>query len=71
MAGPTSVPSPMDATYVEPSAQEDLAPGVKGFATVSREATDALKPKYGRLYGYEEATLLNAEMVAWAMYEYR
>jgi glyoxylase-like metal-dependent hydrolase (beta-lactamase superfamily II) len=41
------------------------------FATVSRAATDALRPKYGQLYGFEAATLPNAEMVAWAMYEYR
>lgn len=34
-------------------------------------ATDALRPKCGRLYGFEEATVPNAEMVAWAMCEYR
>jgi glyoxylase-like metal-dependent hydrolase (beta-lactamase superfamily II) len=41
------------------------------FATISREATDALRPKYGQLYGFEHATPPNAEMVAWTMFEYR
>ncbi|MFD5493795.1 hypothetical protein ACFYY3_02735 [Streptomyces sp. NPDC001812] len=137
MAESSSPPSPVDAAYVEPSAEEVLRPGLKigdlfrrnmtqpyvlqrlseragrvqyfhydtvfhvgdqgvpvmdalegihhditrasahtgflanFFGTVSREATDALRPKYGRLYGFEEATVPNAEMVAWAMYEYR
>lgn len=34
-------------------------------------ATDALRPKYGKLYGFEAATPPNAEMVAWTMFEYR
>ncbi|NEA87900.1 hypothetical protein G3I38_12980 [Streptomyces sp. SID7958] len=41
------------------------------FASVSREATNPLKPKYDRLYGYEEVTLPKAEMVTWALHEYR
>jgi hypothetical protein len=32
---------------------------------------DALRPKYGQLYGYEEAIIPNAEMVTWAVFEYR
>lgn len=37
----------------------------------SKEATDAMRPKYGRMYGFEDATPPNAEMVAWTMFEYR
>ncbi|MBM7090888.1 hypothetical protein ABZ606_12765 [Streptomyces sp. NPDC012461] len=44
------------------------------LASVSRQATNPLKPKYDRLYGlytYEEVTLPKAEMVTWALHEYR
>ncbi|NEC28071.1 hypothetical protein G3I20_16235 [Streptomyces sp. SID8111] len=44
------------------------------LASVSREATNPLKPKYDRLYGlygYEEVSPLKAEMVTWALHEYR
>lgn len=34
------------------------------------EATETLRPKYGEMYGFGEATPPNAEMVAWAMFEY-
>jgi glyoxylase-like metal-dependent hydrolase (beta-lactamase superfamily II) len=57
--------------FVEPSASAHTGFLASFFGTVSREATAALRPKYGQLYGFEEATLPNAEMVAWAMYEYR
>jgi glyoxylase-like metal-dependent hydrolase (beta-lactamase superfamily II) len=35
---------------------------------VSKQATDQLRPKYGKYYGFEAATPRNAEMVAQAMY---
>ncbi|MFF0111672.1 hypothetical protein [Streptomyces prasinus] len=57
--------------FVDPGASAHTGFLADFFATVSRGATDALRPKYGRLYGFEEATLPNAEMVAWATYEYR
>jgi hypothetical protein len=57
--------------FVDPAASAHTGFLANFFATVSREATDALRPRYGQLYGFEEATLPNAEMVAWAMYEYR
>ena len=41
------------------------------FDTISQDATEALRPKYGELYGFEYATKGNAEMVAWALFEYR
>jgi len=41
------------------------------IAAISREATDALRPKYGKCYGFVHATPPNAEMVAWTMFEYR
>jgi glyoxylase-like metal-dependent hydrolase (beta-lactamase superfamily II) len=41
------------------------------FDTISREATEALRPKYGQYYGFDYATRPNAEMVAWTLFEYR
>ena len=38
---------------------------------VGRKATDELRPKYGKLYGFDHATPSNAEMVAMTMFEYR
>ena len=38
---------------------------------VSKQATDALRPKYGQYYGFEAATPRNAEMVAYSMFDYR
>jgi glyoxylase-like metal-dependent hydrolase (beta-lactamase superfamily II) len=57
--------------FVSPSEGAHTAFLANFFATISREATDAMRPKYGNLYGFEYATPPNAEMVAWAMYEYR
>ena len=42
-----------------------------GFSVISTEATKALRPKYWRMCGFDEATPPNAEMVAWTMFEYR
>lgn len=57
--------------FVDPSADAHTAFLANFFATIAREATDALRPKYGQLYGFEYATPPNAEMVGWAMFEYR
>ena len=57
--------------FVDPSAGTHTGFLPKWSTTIAREATDAIRPKYGKLYGFEEATLPNAEMVTWAMYEYR
>jgi glyoxylase-like metal-dependent hydrolase (beta-lactamase superfamily II) len=57
--------------FVDPSASAHTAFLANFFATIAREATDALRPKYGNLYGYEHATPPNAEMVAWTLFEYR
>ena len=57
--------------FVDPSASAHTSFLANFFSTISREATNALRPKYGRLYGFEEATPPNAEMVAWTMFEYR
>lgn len=59
------------SNFVNPDASAHTEFLANFFATVSEVATDSLRPKYGDLYGFEEATLPNAEMVAWAMYEYR
>jgi glyoxylase-like metal-dependent hydrolase (beta-lactamase superfamily II) len=57
--------------FVDPSASAHTGFLADFFSTISREATDALRPTYGRIYGFEEATPPNAEMVAWTMFEYR
>ncbi|ERM19963.1 MBL fold metallo-hydrolase [Brevibacillus laterosporus] len=38
---------------------------------VSKQATDTLRPKYGKYYGFEYSTPPNAEMVAEWMFSYR
>ena len=57
--------------FVDPSADAHTAFLANFFATIARDATDTLRPKYGQLYGFEHATPPNAEMVAWTMFEYR
>lgn len=57
--------------FVDPAAAAHTGFLSNFFATIAREATDALRPKYGQLYGFEHATPPNAEMVAWTMFEYR
>ena len=41
------------------------------FSNVSTKATEALRPKYGRYYGFEYSTPRNAEMVAISLFSYR
>jgi hypothetical protein len=57
--------------FVDPSARAHTGFLASFMATVSREATEALRPRYGELYGFDAATVPNAEMVAWAVFEYR
>ena len=57
--------------FVDPSANAHTSFLAKFFATAAREATEALRPKYGHFYGFEYATPPNAEMVAWTLFEYR
>ena len=57
--------------FVNPSAKAHTEFLSNFFSRVATEATGTLRPKYGRMYGFEEATPPNAEMVAWAMFEYR
>ena len=57
--------------FVDPAASAHTGFLSKFFSTIATEATDALRPKYGRMYGFEDATPPNAEMVAWTMFEYR
>lgn len=57
--------------FVNPTAKAHTEFLSKFFATIATEATNTLRPKYGRMYGFEEATPPNAEMVAWAMFAYR
>jgi len=57
--------------FVDPSAPAHTRFLAKWFPHIARVATDAMRPKYGELYGFEDATPVNAEMVAWAVFEYR
>lgn len=41
------------------------------LAAVAKKATDELRPKYGRYYGFEASVPRNAEMMALTMYSYR
>lgn len=41
------------------------------FSNVSTKATETLRPKYGRYYGFEYSTPRNAEMVAISLFSYR
>ena len=59
------------AEFVNPNAKAHTEFLSKFFGKISIEATNALRPKYGKMYGFEEATPPNAEMVAWVMFEYR
>lgn len=40
-------------------------------AAIAGKAVDELRPKYGRTYGFEVATLSNARMVALSLMSYR
>ncbi len=57
--------------FVNPSARAHTQFLSQFFSVISTEAINILRPKYGLMYGFEEATPPNAEMVAWAMFEYR
>src|SRR5687768_14691471 len=57
--------------FVDESADAHTSFLANFFGTIAREATAALRPKYGQFYGIEYATPPNAEMVAWTMFEYR
>lgn len=57
--------------FVDASASAHTGFLANWSATIAQAATDALRPKYGELYGFEEATLPNAEMVTWTVFEYR
>lgn len=41
------------------------------YGEISRRATEALRPKYGAFYGFDDATPANAEMIAEYLYSYR
>lgn len=57
--------------FVNPDAKAHTEFLSNFFSVVAKEATETLRPKYGEMYGFDEATPPNAEMVAWAMFEYR
>ncbi|WKV48853.1 MBL fold metallo-hydrolase [Dickeya fangzhongdai] len=40
------------------------------YGEIARRATESLRPAYGQFYGFETATLANAEMVAEYLYSY-
>lgn len=57
--------------FVDPSANNHTGFLANWSSAVAQAAVDELRPKYGELYGYEEVALPNAEMVVWAVFEYR
>jgi glyoxylase-like metal-dependent hydrolase (beta-lactamase superfamily II) len=57
--------------FVDPGARAHTEFLSKFFSVVATEATSMMRPKYGLMYGFDQATPPNAEMVAWAMFEYR
>jgi glyoxylase-like metal-dependent hydrolase (beta-lactamase superfamily II) len=57
--------------FVDPATDAHSSFLANFFETISEEATEALRPKYGQHYGFNYATKPNAAMVAWTMFEYR
>ena len=57
--------------FVDPTTDAHTSFLSNFFGTIATETVDALRPKYGQLYGFEYATKPNAEMVAWTLFEYR
>lgn len=41
------------------------------YNTISKKTVDALRPRYGKYYGFEYSTPSNAEMVALSLHEYK
>lgn len=57
--------------FVDPSARAHTGFLANWNMAIAHAVADALRPRYGQLYGYEEAIIPNAEMVTWAVFEYR
>ncbi|TVX92422.1 MBL fold metallo-hydrolase [Paenibacillus agilis] len=57
--------------YVDSSKGAHTAYLAEWMDAVSVKATDTLRPKYGKLYGFEHSTPANAKMVAFKMYSYQ
>lgn len=57
--------------FVDPSAKAHTGFLASWNMAIAHDVADALRPKYGQLYGYEEGIIPNAEMVTWAVFEYR
>lgn len=57
--------------FVDPSAPAHTGFLANWSMAIAQAVADALRPEYGQLYGYEEAIIPNAEMVTWAVFEYR
>lgn len=56
---------------VDPSAPAHTAFLANWSTAIAHPVADELRPKYGQLYGSEDAIIPNAEMVTWAIFEYR
>ncbi|WES64409.1 MBL fold metallo-hydrolase [Microbacter sp. GSS18] len=57
--------------FIDPEASAHTGFLAQWISAVAREAVATLRPTYGDLYGFEDATLPNAEMVAFSMFEHR
>lgn len=58
-------------SFIDPAANAHTGFLAAWIDKIATEAVNALRPKYGSLYGYEDATKPNAEMVAFSMFEHR
>ncbi len=57
--------------FIDPAANAHTGFLAAWIDAIAAQAVEALRPKYGELYGYEDATRPNAEMVAFSMFEHR
>ena len=58
-------------SFIDPGATAHTGFLSQWIAAVGKDAVAIMRPKYGELYGFEDATLPNAEMVAFSMFEHR
>ena len=58
-------------SVINPNAKAHTEFMEKWFSAVAQKASDIMKPKYGEMYGFENAILSNAELLAWTMFEIR
>lgn len=58
-------------SFIDPNANAHTGFLSGWIAAVAEDAVEGMRPKYGELYGFEDATRPNAEMVAFSLFEHR